>query len=437
MRLDLDGDTVPPREGFAPPRRFLDCVHCGLCHSACPTYLELGTEADSPRGRIHLLRALQEGILTLDRQAVAHLDLCLGCRGCESACPSGVRYGALIDAARPWIEARHRRSAGGRIRRWMALAVLPYPRRLRAALAPLRALERAGVLAPAHRLLARLPQRLRYLAGLLPERLGPFFCPPRETAPHGPERVRVQLLTGCVMPALFGETLRNTVTVLAANGCRIAVPAAQGCCGALSSHAGDRATAERLARANIDAFGDAPDDVPLIVNAAGCGAFMKEYGALLSHDAHYAAPAHRIAARVRDVSELLAGLPLYAPAGQLPERRVAYHDPCHLAHAQGVRQAPRDVLAAIPGVRLIPMESEDLCCGSAGHYNVMRPDMARRLVARKVAAIGASGAEIVATANAGCVLQLRAGLRALGVDTPVRHVVDLLAEAYARCPADR
>jgi len=431
MREDLAAETVPPVGGFAPPRRFLDCVHCGLCHSACPTYLELGTEADSPRGRIHLLRALQDGTLMLDRTAAAHLDLCLGCRGCETACPSGVRYGVLIDAARPWIETHHRRPLGGRIRRRMALTLLPYPRRLRLALAPLRMLERAGALAPASRLLARMPKRLRYLVALLPERLGPPAYPSGETVPRGPERTRVQLLLGCVMPELFADTVRSTVAALAVNGCRVMVPAGQGCCGALSLHAGDRAMAERLARANIDAFGDASPDVPLVVNAAGCGAFMKEYGELLAHDPRYAAPARLLAKRVKDVSEMLVALPLRAPTGPLPERRVAYHDPCHLAHAQGIRQAPRDLLSAIPGVRIVPMESEDLCCGSAGHYNVMRPDVARRLVARKVEAIRASGAELVATANAGCALQLRAGLRAAGIETPVRHVIDLLADAYA------
>lgn len=424
-------DTTVPAGGFAPESAFLDCVHCGLCHSACPTYVELGTEADSPRGRIHLMHALQEGSLPVDAQAVHHLDLCLGCRGCETACPSGVQYGALIEAARPWIEARYRRHAGTRLRRCLTLGMLPYPRRLRAALAPVRLLERSGVLALGRRLVRRLPARWRYAASLLPDPLAARAVVPRETPADGSERERVQLLVGCVMPELFGGTVRSTLAVLARSGCAVSAPPGQGCCGALSLHAGDRATAERLARVNVDAFEPASGAAPvLVVNAAGCGAMMKEYGALLAGDAAYAARAARLAARVEDVTETLARVAAVPPAAAARPQRIAYHDPCHLAHAQGVRAAPRALLASIPGVTLVPMADEDLCCGSAGHYNVMHPDVARRLVARKVEAIIASGAELVATANAGCALQLEAGLRAVGVATPVRHVVDVLADAY-------
>jgi glycolate oxidase iron-sulfur subunit len=439
----VGGDLIRvPQGGFVPLGGFLECVHCGLCHSACPTYVELGTEADSPRGRIHLMRALQEGTLSLDDAAFRHLDLCLGCRGCETACPSGVGYGALIDAARPWVEAHCRRPLGTRLRRWAALAILPYPRRMRAALAPLRALERIGALARMRRLLPRLPPRLRYLASLLPEPLVPPARLAAETAARGGERAQVQLLVGCVMPELFATTVHNTVAVLAANGCRVLVPQRQACCGALSLHAGDRCTAERLARANIEAFETvsathAGGGVALIVNAAGCGAMMKEYGVLLANDPAYAARAAALAGRVRDATEFLAALPLWAPAGGGRTQRVVYHDPCHLAHAQGIRQAPRDLLAAIPGITVVTMDNEDLCCGSAGHYNVMQPAMARRLVARKVAAIQASGVDVVATANAGCALQLEAGLRGAGLPTRVRHVLDLLAEAYRDAAPNR
>jgi glycolate oxidase iron-sulfur subunit len=432
-----------PRGGFAPASGFLDCVHCGLCHSACPTYLELGTEADSPRGRIHLMRALQEGTLVLDAEAVRHIDLCLGCRACETACPSGVGYGALVEAARPWIEARHRRPLATRLRRRATLALLPYPRRLRIALAPLRLLERLGVLGAVRGLARALPARLRYLVHLLPDPLAPPVAVAAETPARGDERARVELLVGCVMPELFAATTASTLAVLAHNGCRVAAPPGQVCCGALSLHAGDRAAAERLARANVDALQPpagatpagsplAPCAVPLLTNASGCGAMLKEYGALLAHDPAYAARAAALAARVRDATEFLAALPLRAPAGGGRARAVAYHDPCHLAHAQGVREAPRALVAALPGVRLVAMDDEDLCCGSAGHYNVMQPAMAERLVARKVAAIRASGAELVATANAGCALQLEAGLRAAGLGIRVRHVLDLLAEAYRR-----
>jgi glycolate oxidase iron-sulfur subunit len=435
-----------PTGGFVADAAFLDCVHCGLCHSACPTYVELGTEADSPRGRIHLMRALQEGTLPLDDEAVRHLDLCLGCRGCETACPSGVQYGVLIESVRPWIEARHRRPWSVRMWRRATLALLPHRGRMRAALAPLRLLERAGVLRAIRAWRARLPAAWRYAASLLPDRIPPAAHVPPTTAARGSERAHVELLIGCVMPELFGDTVRSTLEVLAANGCRISAPAGQGCCGALSLHAGDRAGAERFARANVDAFEGAadarpleprcgesapePTARPLVVNASGCGAIMKEYGALLGDDPAYAARAARLAARVRDATELLASLPMIPPTRAAAPRRIAYHDPCHLAHAQGIREAPRALLAALPGVTLVPMADEDLCCGSAGHYNVMQPDVARRLVARKVEAMAESGAQLIATANAGCALQLEAGLRAAGNPLGVRHVLDVLAEAY-------
>lgn len=427
-----------PSGGFAPTASFLDCVHCGLCQSACPTYVTLGNEADSPRGRIHLMRALQEGRLEVDAEAVRHLDLCLGCRGCETACPSGVAYGELIEAARPWVEARYRRPLGERWRRWLTLVILTAPRTLRALLLPLRLLEAVGALTLVRWLARHLPRTFESAVQLLPTRLEPPARLPPETAAGGDERATVHLLAGCVMPELFGGTVRSTVAVLAANGCRVVVPPGQGCCGALALHAGDRERALADARRTLDAIAAAtPSDTgapppPIIVNAAGCGALMKGYAALFADDPQRTAAARAIAARVRDATELLAELGLRPLPSGGPPRRIAFHDPCHLAHAQGVRSQPRALLAAIPGVTLVPMEDEDLCCGSAGHYNVMQPAMARRLVARKVAAICASGAELIATANAGCALQLEAGLRAAGVAVPVRHVLDLLAEAYER-----
>ena len=424
--------TVPPG-GFAPTARFLDCVHCGLCQSACPTYLELGTEADSPRGRIHLMRALQEGKLPVDAEATRHLDLCLGCRACETACPSGVAYGELIEAARPWIEARSTRSLGERVRRRATLVALTEPRLLRVLLAPLRVLARLGVPAGLRTVADRLPARVRSLLELMPATLAPRAALPPVTPAVGAERAVVHLLAGCVMPELCGATVRNTVAVLAANGCRVVVPPNQGCCGALALHAGDRARAVAQAARLLDAIDAASgaDAPPLVVNAAGCGALLKAYDTLFADDPARAARARAIAARARDATELLAALPLRPPGGSGPARRVAYHDPCHLAHAQGIRDAPRRLLAAVPGVTLVPMDDEDLCCGSAGHYNLLQPALARRLAARKVAAILASGADVVATANAGCALQLESGLRAAGSAIPVRHVVDLLADAYA------
>ncbi|MCC6848091.1 MAG: 4Fe-4S dicluster domain-containing protein [Deltaproteobacteria bacterium] len=421
--------ALPPG-GFVPTERLLDCVHCGLCQTACPTYLTLGTEADSPRGRIHLMRALQEGRLTLDADAVGYLDRCLGCRGCETACPSGVAYGELIEAVRPWVEARYRRPLPERWRRRLIVRALTTPRLLRALVTPLRALDRLGLLASGRALAARVVPGAR----LLPTSVPPRAAPPSAIAAGDARAAPVHLVPGCVMPELCGDTVRSTARVLAANGWRVIVPPAVGCCGALALHAGERGAALAAARRTLDALvAAAPTDdgPPIVVTAAGCGAMMKGWGALFTEDPARAAAAASVAHRVRDATELLASRPLRVPAA-LPPRRVAYHDPCHLAHAQGIRDAPRALLAAIPGVTLVAMEDEDLCCGSAGHYNVMQPAMARTLVARKVAAIRASGVDLVATANAGCALQLAAGLRAAALAIPVRHVVELLAEAYDR-----
>ncbi len=425
-----------PLGGFAPTERFLDCVHCGLCQTACPTYLALGTEADSPRGRIHLMRALQEGRLAVDAEAVRHLDLCLGCRGCETACPSGVAYGTLVEAARPWMEARYRRPILERWRRRFIVRALTTPRLMRALLAPLRVLQRVGVVSSARVVVPRISRRLEAAMALVPATLAPRARVATTTEPLGVARATVHLLPGCVMPELCGETVRSTVAVLQTNGCRVVVPPGVHCCGALALHAGDRERARIEAGRTLAALvAAAPDLVagpPIVVSAAGCGAMMKAWGELFGDDPLRAARARAVASRVRDATELLAALDLRRPPTGGPVRRVAYHDPCHLAHAQGIRAEPRTLLTAIPGVTLVPMDDEDLCCGSAGHYNVMHPGMARTLVARKVAAIRASGADLVATANSGCALQLEAGLRAAGLAIPVRHVLDLLAEAYAR-----
>lgn len=430
--MDTTARPDVPTGGFAPTERFLDCVHCGLCQNACPTYLALGTEADSPRGRIHLMRALQEGRLAADAEAVRHLDLCLGCRGCETACPSGVAYGELIERARPWIEAHHRRPMLDRWRRHVIVVGLTTPWLLRVLLAPLRVLEQAGVLRLVRRLAPLVSARLAAAVRMIPVPLAPRAIVDGTT--HADHARVVQLLPGCVMPELFGDTVRSTADALAANGFGVSVPAGAGCCGALALHAGDRERALAAARRTLDAIVAATPpsggDAPIVASAAGCGAMMKEWGELFADDPTRAAAARAVAARVRDVTELLAAAPLRPPRRLGPPRRVAYHDPCHLAHAQGIRAEPRALLAAVPGITIVPMEDEDLCCGSAGHYNVMQPAMARTLVARKVAAIRASGAELVATANAGCALQLAAGLRAAGLDIPVRHVVELLADAY-------
>ena len=410
-------DIQQPRR-FVDYETFLDCVHCGLCLSACPTYLELGTEMDSPRGRIYLMKGLEDGSLPMTADVARHLDLCLGCRACETACPSGVRYGELIESVRSFVEAQHHRPFGERVRRRLITLVFPHPQLLRALLLPLRFLELVGLLDA----LRRVSRLLRMLP-----RLGWWAPLPGVVPAQGTERQRVGLLAGCVAQVLFAETNRATARVLARNGCRVETPPQQGCCGALYLHAGEREAALECARRNLEAF---PDDLDaIVVNAAGCGATLKQYGALLADDPRYAARARAFSAKVRDVTEFLAALPLVQPAHAL-NARVTYHDACHLAHAQGVRTAPRALLEQIPGLELVELAESDTCCGSAGSYNLTEPAMAQRLAARKAEHIRATGATCVAVANPGCAMQIQAALRRAGMSASVRHPVELLDQAY-------
>jgi glycolate oxidase iron-sulfur subunit len=402
---------------FVEYTKFLDCVHCGLCLSACPTYVELGTEMDSPRGRIYLMKALEEGSLPLTPDVARHLDLCLGCRACETACPSGVRYGDLIESARSFVETHHRRTLMDRLRRRLVTALFPRPQLLRAVLLPLRLLEVVGVLP--------LARRLSPHAAMLP-RLRSWEPLPECVAAAG-DRQRVGFMAGCVAQVLFAETNRATARVLARNGCTLITPRRQVCCGALYLHGGARAAALACARRNLDAF---PDDLSaIVVNAAGCGAMLKQYGELLAGDPVYAPRARAFSAKVRDVTEFLAGLPITPPRGAV-RMRVTYHDACHLAHGQGVREAPRRLLQQIPGVELVELADADTCCGSAGSYNLTEPEMAARLGERKAAHIAATGAACVAAANPGCVMQIQASLRRAGVAVTVLHPIELLDRAY-------
>ena len=408
--------SVAPR--FVEYEKFLDCVHCGLCLSACPTYIELGTEMDSPRGRIYLMKALEDGSADMTPDIARHLDLCLGCRACETACPSGVRYGNLIEAARAFVEEHHRRPWFDRWRRALITRIFPHPRRLRLALSPLLLLERLGVL--------RLLRPLSGVFGMLPQ-LDASTPLPEVIPARGPERRRVGFVAGCVAQVLFPHTNAATARVLARNGCTVITPAAQTCCGALYLHAGRRDEALACARRNLEAF---PADLDaIIINAAGCGATLKEYGELLADDPAYAERARAFSVKVRDVTEFLAALPLVPPSGAI-RARVTYHDACHLAHGQGVREAPRQLLRQIRGVELVELPDADTCCGSAGSYNLTEPAMARRLAERKVANIRATGATCVAAANPGCILQIQAGLRRAGLSTRVVHPIELLDQAY-------
>ena len=407
---------------FVEHEKLNTCVHCGLCLAACPTYLELGTETDSPRGRIHLMRALEEGALQPTPEVVRHLDLCLGCRACEPACPSGVPYGSLIEAARPFVE-RHR-SWLRRLGRRALVAVLTTNAIRKVACGPLRLVGGRKELA---RLASRLWSRWLALAAAVPRT--PSDSPlPASIDPPGRPRGTAALVTGCVAESLFSATNRATARLLVQAGVRVLVPPGQGCCGALALHLGAAERARALARKAAYTLAATGADW-VVSNAAGCGAVLRDYGHLLPDDPH----AVGVARRARDALELLAELGLPPPERPLGAR-VAVHDPCHLAHGQGVRAAPRALLAAIPGVRLVDLEEADTCCGSAGTYNLTEPAMAGRLLARKIERIAASGADIVAAANPGCLLQIRAGAITCGLRVAVEHPLDLLAAAHGVGP---
>lgn len=406
------------------------CVHCGLCLPFCPTYRVLGLEADSPRGRIYQMKLVAEGrIDPADPRFRRHMFQCLDCRACETACPSGVQYGRLIEAARsiiPPVNATERVARkvvlGGVINSPRILAVAGLGARLYQRAGLQKLVRSTGVLGVA-RTLERMEAMLPRLKGSLVEGRLPAFVPAQ-----GERRARVGLLSGCVASQFFPETNRATVAVLATNGCDVLVPPEQGCCGALQNHSGDRETATAMARHNIRVFEKLNPDY-IVVNAAGCGSMMKEYGELLREDPAYAERARAFSARVRDITELLAELPLRPPPHPV-RRRVTYQDACHLAHGQKVRKQPREILQAIPGLELVEMKESDWCCGSAGIYNVTQPDLSEMILARKMENVAATNADTLVASNPGCLLQIEHGLRDRGIEMRTAHPVDLLAEAY-------
>ena len=402
------------------------CVRCGLCLPHCPTYTVTGLETESPRGRLYLIKAIAEQRIEATPTTVGHLDLCLQCRNCEAVCPSGVPYGRLMKSARAEILANGRTPLAWRLRALFLREVIARPGRM-AALAGLLRLYRASGL----RWLAERAPYLRDRVVLAPSISGPTFRPDQVGAlaqPQSKARGRVALLTGCIMPHAFGRVHEATVRVLARNGFEVVAPPGQLCCGALHSHNGDHPTARALARHNIDAFLEAEVDA-VVVNSAGCSSAMKEYPQLLADDPDYAEKAERLAGLVKDVTELLAELPLEPPSGRI-EADVTYQDPCHLAHTQGISRAPRELLAAIPGLRLVEMEHADRCCGSAGVYSLAHRQMSLDLLDGKMREIAATGASVIATANPGCIVHLEAGLRRHHLPGRVVHVVELLDEAY-------
>jgi len=434
-------DHHPPSE-----HRIDDCVHCGFCLPTCPTYQLWGEEMDSPRGRIYLMKLGREGAIGIDDTMVGHMDACLGCMACVTACPSGVKYDELIEATRSQIERHHTRTPSDRAFRRLIFELFPRPGRLRVAAvgAWLYQRLRLGAVLRSSGLYDRLPHRLRALEGLLPEvsLRAVASRPPALTRAVGPRRRRVGMVTGCVQRVFFDDVNAATTRVLAAEGCDVVAPSTQGCCGALMVHAGHEEDALERARALIDTF-EGTDVDTVVINAAGCGSTLKEYGHLLRDDPAYAERAAAFAAKVRDVSELLCELEpraerheLRPGAGAGRPVRVAYHDACHLAHAQGVRRQPRDLLTAIPGVELVPIADPENCCGSAGIYNLVQPEPAEELGRRKAEHIAAAGADLVATGNPGCTMQIRRHLPGASAHAPVPvlHPVQLIDAALRGVP---
>lgn len=450
------------------PRQFdLDkCVHCGLCLNACPTYRELGLEMDSPRGRVYQMVQVANGA-PITPSYLEHIGLCLACRGCESACPSGVPYGRMVEDARAQIEARTKRGrVATALRRFAFEKLLQSRGWLTAAGTLLYLYEASGMKALARAMgLMKLLGPVGDLAQLAPSAEPPFFFSqvgrtfapepsagrpsassaeaPRNPEPTrsggatqgSPKRYRVAFLSGCIANVAFARLNEATVRVLQRNGCEVVVPEGQGCCGALHVHSGLREDARKLARKNIDAInvdavmGGAFDAI--LTNAAGCGSTLKEYGELLEDDREYAHKARVFAGKMKDVTEFLAEIELNPRMGRL-EAVVTYQDSCHLAHGQRIRSAPRKLLAAVPGLEFREMPGADICCGSAGIYNVVQNEMSMQILASKMASVNATGAQIIATANPGCLLQLEAGVRLHGAKQRVMHVVEVLDQAYRR-----
>jgi len=410
----------------APAPEIIDkCVHCGFCLPACPTYVLWGQEMDSPRGRIYLMKLAAEGTAQINPTWVSHFDRCLGCMACMTACPSGVDYGKLIEATRAQIERNFNRTPEEKRHRRFLFERFTHPARLRSLRVPLLAYQKLGLQSLAHGLglIKLLPKRWQTMEALLPK-LAPQEKVPEYTRAIGTKRRRVGLLLGCVQREFFSHVNAATVRVLAAEGCEVVAPREQTCCGALLVHAGEEAAAVGFAKKIVDRFEQATVDA-IVTNAAGCGSHLKEYAHLLRDDPAYAARARKLAAKCKDISEILAELEPRAPRQPL-KLRVAFHDSCHLQHAQGVRAQPRALLSRIPGLELVEIPEPAICCGSAGIYNLVQPDTARDLGDRKAQHIAELNADVVATGNPGCILQIQASLARLPQKTPVVHTIQLL-----------
>jgi glycolate oxidase iron-sulfur subunit len=417
---------------------YQDCVHCGLCTASCPTYVMTGDENDSPRGRIYLMRAVVDGRAAVTEKVRHHLGLCLDCRACETACPSGVQYGKLVEPFKVAMEI----SADGDDRPPLLLRILlrhlfPYANRLKWALIPARIGMKTGLIPVARSLglTKLLPKTLQRMEEMLPPSM-PLLPPaplPEKLAPVGAKRATVALFTGCVTDAMSPETNAATARVLQHNGCEVHVVRGQACCGAVSYHSGDESGAKSFMRTNLNAFDLSKFDA-VIVNAAGCGAMLKDYAHLMHHDPE-AARAAAFTARVKDVSEFLVELGPVKPANRI-DTKLTYHDACHLCHGQQIRNQPRQLLGMIDGVSVVPLDETEICCGAAGTYNFAQPEMSRQLGQRKAEYVDATGAPVVAVANIGCQMQIRKYLADRGGSQEVVHPIELLDKAYGPLPGD-
>ncbi len=413
-----------------------DCVHCGFCLSACPTYLETGNELDSPRGRIYLMKSALEGKIPMGGSLVKHLDMCLGCIACEPACPSGVQYSRLIESARSQIERRYERPFSDKLHRSLIFSIFPYSRRLRLLLPLLYFYQASGLkhLIRKSGIVRRLSKTLSKMDDMLPTIKSRALFPSMPNVVHakGKKRHRVALLTGCVQSVLFPETNDATVRVLSENGCEVIVSRNQGCCGALSLHSGRLSEARDFARANINIF-ERSDCDAIIVNSAGCGSAMKEYRQLLIEDESYAERAERISNKTKDIMEFLDEIGL---RGELREVkcRVTYQDACHIAQAQRIKSQPRNIIKKIPGVEFVELPESELCCGSAGIYNMVEPEMSGRLLDRKIRNLRETEADLLVAGNPGCLLQIQMGIKQNGLKIKTAHPIELLDWAYSGIP---
>lgn len=401
------------------------CIHCGICLPECPTYRVTKLETESPRGRIHLSRAVAEGRIEPNERFEEHIYLCLGCRACESVCPSGVKFGKILESAREIIGP-----TGSPLSRFftnIALKrLLPFPARLSIFARILRLYQKSLLKNLLRKL---LPDSFIRVESLLPDISEKFFSPREETLlPVSEKRFRVGFISGCVMSILFGDVNEATVRVLRRNGCEVVVPKNQSCCGALNVHNGETRVAKEMMKRNIDAFLDKNLNA-IIVNSAGCGAMLKEYGEFLRDDPRYSEKAEIFSRKVKDISEFLSEIPLDQNSRRL-NLRVTYQDPCHLAHGQKIINQPRDLIRSIPGVELVEMESPNRCCGSAGIYNITHPEMSQTILDEKIENIKKTGADAIIAPNPGCMIQIKSGIKKYNLEMKVLHIVELIDRAY-------